>query len=50
MNLLYSSSLNESLIQEVWKHNLKEEMLKIMKVLEKYNYISMVFKNDLINL
>jgi hypothetical protein len=29
-------------IIDVWKHNLNEEMENIMKIVEKYNYISMV--------
>eukprot|EP00121_Abeoforma_whisleri_P000122 Awhi_evm1s110 len=41
MNLLHATKHSDNLIRDVWKTNMKEEMRKIMEIVERYPYVSM---------
>ena len=36
-------AMKNTVIKEVWEHNMEEELFKIMELIETYNVIAMVF-------
>ncbi len=40
---IHINSLKQTHIQDVWAHNFEEELMKIINLVDDYNYIAMVY-------
>ncbi len=41
---IHINSLKQTHIQDVWAHNFEEELMKIINLVDDYNFIAMVYK------